>query len=96
MKHTSCHIFLLYSGKPYQVPVTTVDKGCQRSFSDIAASPQGVRPLSTQREAGGQGFGHSTVSQTGFGEGVLVVPRKADESLGILYCHNYFSNLLLQ
>jgi hypothetical protein len=53
------------------VPVRSLDKGRQRSFSDIAASPQGVRPLSARREAGGQRFGQSDVFQTGFRETLM-------------------------
>lgn len=58
------------------MPVTSGDKGSKRSFSDIAASPQGVRPLSAQREPGGQGFGQSNLFQTGSRESVSGVPRK--------------------
>jgi len=79
------------------VLVTSVVKGRQRSFSDIAASPQDVRPPSAQPEAGGQGFGQSNVFQTGFREGVSGVPRNSDESFGNSYCSLiYFSNLLLE
>jgi len=78
------------------MPVTSEDEGSQRSFSDIAASPQGVRPLTAKREAGGQGFDQSNVFQTGFREGVSGVPRNSDEIFAIsLLCLNYLSGLLL-